>query len=172
MTITRPLIMAVALLPVAVQAGTAVARATTEGEPYTILAARNVFGLLPILPRSPLAQLPEVPPPRITLTGTMSIFGRDQAVFRMANTPKPGQPAQESSYVLAVGEWQDGVEVLNIDREKGVVLFNNHGKQQEGKCNAAAAHRAGFGLRQRRIRHPRRGSRIRCAWHRDQRTRP
>ncbi|HUC85519.1 MAG TPA: hypothetical protein VL970_10030, partial [Candidatus Acidoferrales bacterium] len=100
--------------------------------PYANIVVRNMFGLVPIPPPDPNAGQPPVdPPPKITPNGIMTIFGRDQALFVVANKPKPGQPAKEDSYVLAEGERQDDIEVVKINHETSIITFNNHGTIQE-----------------------------------------
>lgn len=100
--------------------------------PYAAIVARNMFGLLPIPPPDPTAgQPPPEEPPKITPNGTMTIFGRKQALFKVANKPKPGQQAKEASYVLAEGERQDDITVVKIDTTLGIITFDNHGKTQE-----------------------------------------
>jgi translation initiation factor IF-2 len=100
--------------------------------PYAGIVARNMFGLVPIPPPVPVDQPQVDPPSKITVTGIMSIFGRDQAIFTTAgDKPKGGQPPKEGSYVLAEGERQDDIEVVKINREVGLVSFKNHGIPQE-----------------------------------------
>jgi hypothetical protein len=117
------------------------ARATTElasvavpktDTPYTTIIARNMFGLLPLPPPDTNPPAPPVdPPPKITPNGIMTIFGKDQALFKVAVKPKPGQPAKDVSYVLAEGEMQDEITVQKIDHVNGVITFDNHGTVQE-----------------------------------------
>ena len=99
-----------------------------------------MFGLLPIPPpdTNPPAA-PVDPPPKITLNGIMTIFGRDQALFKVATKPAPGQPAKDSSYVLSEGERQDDIEVTKINHADGIVTFNNHGTTQELPLVAASS---------------------------------
>jgi hypothetical protein len=104
----------------------------TADKPYATIVARNVFGLLPIPPPDTNPPAPPVdPPPKITLNGIMTIFGRVQALYKVANKPKPGQPAKEDSYVLGEGERQDDIEVTKIDLPDRKVTFNNHGTLQD-----------------------------------------
>ncbi len=104
--------------------------AATEN-PYTPIVTRNVFGLVPIPVGPPPNPAPDTPLPKITPNGIMTIFGKLQALFKVAATTKPGQPAKEESYVLGVGERQDDIEVQKIDDQKAVITFNNHGTIQE-----------------------------------------
>jgi hypothetical protein len=61
----------------------------------------------------------------------MTIFGRDQALFKAGNMARPGQPSKEEAYVLSEGERQDDIEVVKIDHVDGIITFNNHGTFQE-----------------------------------------
>jgi len=100
--------------------------------PYASIVARNMFGLVPIPPPDPNAGKPPAdPPPKITPTGIMTIFGRDQALFRVATKTKPGQPAKDDAYVLSEGERQDGIEVVKINHGDAIITFDNHGTVQE-----------------------------------------
>jgi hypothetical protein len=99
--------------------------------PFAGIVARNMFSLVPIPPPAPPANDPVDPPPKITPTGIMNIFGRDQALFKASNLARPGQPSKEGAYVLSEGERQDDIEVVKIDHVDGVITFNNHGTIQE-----------------------------------------
>lgn len=62
----------------------------------------------------------------------MSIFGREQVLFRvLTREDSPGARSVETFYVLAEGEQKDGVGVVNVDVETGMVTFNNHGVVQQ-----------------------------------------
>src|SRR5580704_16411396 len=118
--------------------------AADADKPYATIVARNMFGLLPIPPpdtNPPVA--PVDPPPKITLNGIMTIFGRDQALYKVAVKPKPGQPAKEDSYVLGENERQDDIEVVKINRQENVVTFNNHGTEQEVQLTDASSSGSG-----------------------------
>jgi len=100
--------------------------------PYARIVERNMFGLLPIPPPDPNADKPPVdPPPKITLNGIMTIFGKDQALFKVATKPKPGQPQKDDSFVLAEGEMQDDIMVKKINHQDRIVTFDNHGTIQD-----------------------------------------
>ncbi len=98
--------------------------------PYTPIVTRNVFGLVPIPVGTPAEAAPATPPPKITPNGIMTIFGKLQALYKVAEVAKPGQPAKEESYVSAEGERQDDIEVQKIDEQAATVTFNNHGTIQ------------------------------------------
>jgi hypothetical protein len=105
---------------------------SASGNPYESIVTRNVFGLNPIPPDAPQAQAPPgPPPPKITLTGIMTIFGPAEALFKVAGVVREhGQPHDES-YIFTEGEMQDEVQVARIDTNKMVVSFINHGVQQD-----------------------------------------
>ena len=108
----------------------AVSQAETEN-PYAIIVSRNAFGLIPIPTNPPVDVVPETPPPKITPNGIMDIFGKLQALFKVAVPAKGSVPAHDESYVLSEGEQQDEIEVTKINKKEGVVTFSNHGKVQE-----------------------------------------
>ena len=129
----KPAADAPALAAAVVPANTPSSPTSPVDSPYAGIVARNMFALVPIPPPDPNAGLPPVdPPPKITPTGIMTIFGRDQALFSAApDKPKSGQAPKESSYVLAEGERQDDIEVVKIDHDIDIITFNNHGVIQE-----------------------------------------
>ncbi len=119
---------------------------TAPDTPYATIVARNMFGLVPIPPPDPTAgQPPPEPPPKITPNGIVTIFGRPQAIFKVANKPKPGQPQKDDSYVLAEGEMQDEITVVKINPVDGLITFNNHGTIQELALTPAKEGGAGGG---------------------------
>lgn len=109
-------------------AGARAENVTSPDNPYGRIVERNVFGLnpVPIAPEQP----PGDPPPKITLSGIMSILGQWQALFKVA-TVKPGQPAKDVFYTLSEGQSQDDIEVTHINEKGSLVTFNNHGIVQE-----------------------------------------
>ena len=119
-----------AIYAVAGLGGCVLAQASDPGS-YTTIAARNVFGLQPqeviVIPPPP-----EAPLPKITLNGFMTVFGRPQALFKVApQKDSPGVRSQEDAYVLAEGEQQDDVKVMHIDMTEETVTFSNHGTLQQ-----------------------------------------
>ena len=106
--------------------------AKTDNTPYGSIVARNVFGLLPIPVHKPEDDVPPAdPPPKITPNGIMTIFGREEALFKVAEKPKPGQPAKEVSHVMGEGEREDDITVVKINHVDGIITFDNHGTIQE-----------------------------------------
>ena len=100
-----------------------------DNDPYGSIVRRNIFALnAPVIP-NPNQNAP--PPPTITATGIMTIFGATQVLYKVTGNTEPRQsPAKEQSYILSVGERQDDIEVVKIDEEGEIVTFNNHGVTQ------------------------------------------
>ena len=139
---SAPVAVATPVRPVAPQESAAIAEAadaTTaapapvsgSGQPYATIVARNIFGLVPVPPPPPPPAPPEDPPPKITANGIMSVFGELQALFKVTEAPKGGQPAKDVSYMLSAGQRQDDIEVTKIDEKGATITFNNHGTVQE-----------------------------------------
>jgi hypothetical protein len=105
------------------------ATADLPGNPYQPIVERNVFGLKPPPPPpDPGANKP--PPPKIIVTGITTLMNKKRALLKTPGpAPKPGEKAKgEQSYILSVGEGQDGIEVLDIDENAGTVKVNNSGE--------------------------------------------
>jgi hypothetical protein len=107
------------------------AAAATGANPYTPIITRNVFALVPIPTGPPPSLVPVVPPPKITPTGIMTLFGKLQVIFKVEGVAHPGQPPKTESFLLSEGDRQDDIEVQKIDKENSKVTFNNHGEVQE-----------------------------------------
>ena len=80
---------------------------------------------------------PVVPPPKITLNGITTILGSKEALYKVAVPAKPGQPAQDQSYMMGEGESDNDIQVVKIDTDADVVTFNNHGTIQQLPLTAA-----------------------------------
>jgi len=103
--------------------------AVSPGNPYALIAARNVFGLNP--PPSPISPFIANPPPKITPNGIMSLFGQLQVLFKVTGVATSGKAVENQSYILAEGEQQDGIKVVKIDEKADIITFDNHGDIQE-----------------------------------------
>ena len=105
--------------------------------PYTAIAARNIFGLVaPAPPPDPNAHIEDTLP-KITPEGIMGVFGNWQVLFKVvAAKPVPG--AKDEFYTLSEGQRQDDIEVVKIDYKKSLVTFDNHGFTQELPLTDAA----------------------------------
>jgi hypothetical protein len=101
----------------------------SSGNPYKVIASRNVFNLQPIV-FSPSQAQPTPPPAKILLTGITTILGGPYVLFKMLNSIESRGPS-EKFYTLTEGEIKDGVEVVQIDAKNGLVTFNNHGIVQK-----------------------------------------
>ncbi len=108
--------------------GTPELSADMTGNPYQGIVERNVFNLREPTPTT--TEAPAAPPPKITLTGFTDILGNKRVLFKVQIPAKPPQPAKEESYILAEGQRDGDIEVLEIDEEAGVAKFNNHGTVQ------------------------------------------
>ena len=92
--------------------------------PYHGIVERNVFGLKP--PAPPAAHLPSVPLPKITLTGITTLFGK-RALLKVEYPAQPNKPARKESLILAEGQRDEGIEVLQVDEKTSRVRLNNCG---------------------------------------------
>jgi hypothetical protein len=97
-----------------------------SGHPYTGLAARNVFGLLP--PQQPPDPRPP-PLPRITLVGITTILQDKRALLKVQFPAQPPEPGKEVSCILTLGQREGPIEVLAIDETAGSVRVNNSGTE-------------------------------------------
>jgi hypothetical protein len=108
----------------------------SQNNPYAPIVVRNIFGLNP---PQPVVQADPNPPPKIIANGIMTIFGNRQALFKVAEPAKTGQPARTTSHILGEGQRQDDIEVTHIDEKSGTITFNNHGTVQEIPLTTAPA---------------------------------
>ena len=101
--------------------------ANSPGTPYQGIVDRNVFGLKPP-PPPPDPEATKPPPPKIILQGFTTFGNIKRALLKAQMPAKPGEPAKgEQSFILAVGQRDGDVEVLEIDAEAGIVKVNNFG---------------------------------------------
>jgi hypothetical protein len=108
------------------------AGAGDSANPYQQIVTRNVFGLKPSPASAKSGPEENNPPPKITLTGVTDILGKPQALFSVTLAAKPGEQPKSRSFVMGVGEREDGIEVLAIDvrTDGGTVEFDNQGTLQ------------------------------------------
>ena len=132
------LLLAVSGLPLFAAAAPAVA-AEPADQPYATIVERNVFGLVPIPTNAPVDPNPAPPPPKITPNGIMTVFGKLQVLFKVAEPAKGTTPAKDESYVMSEGDRQNEIEVQKIDEAKAVITFNNHGVIQQLPLVASTA---------------------------------
>ena len=111
-----------------------------KDNPYQSIIDRNAFNLNP--PPPPETNAPPAPPNKILLTGVMSIGETTKAMLEITE-PGPGKLPHKP--ILAAGQKEHGVEVLDIDAEKGSVKVKNGGIEvvltfeKDGKTNAPTA---------------------------------
>lgn len=118
-------------LSFAAQAVTADSR--TSSNPYSGIVDRNVFGLKDPPPAPPPPDN-KPPPPKITLTGITTIFGNKRALMKapvaakLAALGQLAEPAHDQTYMLAEGQRDGDIEVLEIDAKLNTVKVNNSGQ--------------------------------------------
>jgi hypothetical protein len=106
------------------------ALADSQNERYQGIVERNVFGLKPVPIQEPVQQ-PDPPLPKIILRGITTIFGDTdkrvlmKVVFAAA---RPNEQPTEQSLILAPGQRDGVVEVLEINEKTRTVKLTNSGK--------------------------------------------
>ena len=98
--------------------------AETAGHPYLGIAGSNVFRLQAPTPTPPPLQ--PVPLTRAKLVG-ITTLGDKRALLNGSLPANPPEPAKEVSCILAVGQRDGPIEVLEIDEVAGTVKVNNSG---------------------------------------------
>jgi len=101
--------------------------ADTSEHPYTGIAARNVFGLGPLV--APPPGPPPAPLPKITLVGITTILHDKCALLKVEFPAQPPEPAKAVSCILTFGQREGPIEVLAIDETAGTVRVNNSGTE-------------------------------------------
>src|SRR5262245_40756768 len=101
---------------------TASAIVNESANPYQGIVDRNVFGLKPPPPISDSKTPPVKDPPPITLTGMTTILSTKRVLL---NVQSPGKPVQ--SFILAEGQREGDIEVLEIDERAGSTKINYAG---------------------------------------------
>ena len=98
---------------------------TSSGNPYHQIAERNVFGLRP--PQPSRVEPPPAPLPKVVLTGITTILGNKRALLKVQFPAQPRQPVKEESCVLAEGQRDGAIEVLEINEKTAQVKVDNSG---------------------------------------------
>ncbi|HOX57719.1 MAG TPA: hypothetical protein P5205_13625 [Candidatus Paceibacterota bacterium] len=99
----------------------------SPGNPYLSIVERNVFALKPPAP-PPDPEANKPPPSKILLQGITTFGGVKRVLFKMAPPAKPGEkPAGDQSYVLAEGQRDGDIEILEINPDARTVKVNNSG---------------------------------------------
>jgi hypothetical protein len=102
-----------------------VAGAARAVNPYRVIVERNVFGLRPIRPV--IVQQPAPPLPNVILTGITTILKGKRALLKVQFPAKPPTAAKEQYCILAEGQREGPIEVLEIDTHTSNVKINNSG---------------------------------------------
>lgn len=99
-----------------------------DGNPYTPIADRNVFGLLPLPdPNAKALMNPKDNLPKITANGIMDVFGNLKVLFKTSG--KSGE--KDIYYDLGVGQSEDDIKVVKVDQKADMITFNNHGTEEQ-----------------------------------------
>jgi hypothetical protein len=96
------------------------------GRRYDGIAPSNIFRLKPetqLQSPSPL----QTPLPVLKLTGVTTMLGYKLALLKTQPLVKPGQPSAEQNLMLAEGQSEGDIEVLEIDEKSGRVKVSNSG---------------------------------------------
>lgn len=93
---------------------------------YQSITDRNLFDLKPAPPVQIVDPLPPALP-KIILQGIATVLPQKVAIIKVLFPAKPGEPAKEQSYLLAEGQRDGGIEVLQVDEKAGSVKVNNSG---------------------------------------------
>ena len=91
----------------------------SSGNPYQQIAQNNIFRLKPPQVASP-EPAPRPPLPRVTLTGITTMLGK-RVLLKVQFPANPPEPPREQSYILAEGQRDDPIEVLEINEKAGSV---------------------------------------------------
>jgi hypothetical protein len=98
---------------------------TPENE-YGNIAARNAFGLVRASEHTPITNQPPALP-RITLTGITTILHDKRVLLKVEWPTRPPEPVKVEFMILAEGEGQGDLEVLQVDVERGEVRLRVSG---------------------------------------------
>ncbi len=94
---------------------------------YEGISERNLFGLKGQPQSAPEPAQVEAPT-KLFLTGITTILGAKRVLLKeQAPAGSPAGPKQDQSLILAEGQREGGVEVLQIDPKAGKVKVNNSG---------------------------------------------
>ncbi len=123
----RTLVCTLAAFAMCTAANAITGTGDASGSPYQSVVERNVFGLKPP-PPPPDPEANKPPPPKMFLQGITTFGGTKRALLKTQMPAKPGEPPKgEQSFVLAEGQREGDIEVLEIDAKGGTVKVNDFG---------------------------------------------
>jgi hypothetical protein len=101
-----------------------------SANPYQGIVDRNVFGLKPPPPPATnTAVIKKVDPPKVEIAGITTILGKKHALLNVEMPAKPPNPAKRQSFILAEGEREGEIEVLEINEKTGSVKVMDFGTE-------------------------------------------
>ncbi|HEX5220534.1 MAG TPA: hypothetical protein VFZ59_13270 [Verrucomicrobiae bacterium] len=103
------------------------ATAVTPDNPYSGIVERNSFGLKPPVNPADLVKPPAPVVADIKLQGITTILGRKQVLMKVKVPAKPPEPARDESLVVAEGDREGEIEVIEINPLEETVKVNNAG---------------------------------------------
>ncbi len=119
-------VVAASLAPVSARATATDAAAEAEAR-YRLIPARNVFRLRPP-PATPEPKIQQPALPKLILTGITTILDTKRVLLIMqAAGARPGEAGGETSLILAEGQREGPIEILQIDEANGRVQLKNSG---------------------------------------------
>jgi len=113
------------LVTLALGLGAKAVVADTPANPYSRITGRNIFGLR--AERQP-PEPPAAPLPRVVAVGITTLLPNKCALLKVYWPARPPEPAREVSCILAVGQREGPIEVLEIDEGTASIKINNSGK--------------------------------------------
>jgi hypothetical protein len=91
---------------------------SSSGQLYERIAEANVFGLKPPTSIVPITTVE--PLPKVILAG-ITTLGQRRALLKVQYPPRPPQPGRELSCILAEGQREGAVSVLDINEREAQV---------------------------------------------------
>jgi hypothetical protein len=94
---------------------------------YDKIAQRNVFGLVSSSIAEVSTSAQTATPAQVKLTGITTVLGEKRAFFIVHGAPDGGK-AKDESYMLTVGQRQNGYELLDLDEKAGIARLRADGR--------------------------------------------
>lgn len=105
---------------------TALVAGTAAANPYEAIVGRNVFGLKPPTLNAAPPPVPAAAATTFKLLGISTILDRRQVMLKVKTAARPPELAREQSYLLAEGQRDGDIEVLEIDAVAGTVKIKHN----------------------------------------------